>query len=266
VVRQRRSIQPGSLTVPSSSAGPPLTPGGHATDGQSSTAPSVDLADETPDPLLLTRRGGFASHGEDAAIMALLVQRGGLRPVGFYVDVGAFHPYLFSNTAALHRAGWRGVNVEPNPAMAARLRQARPEDITLEAAVGPAPGRAELQMFSEWGSSNTLHIEFAEMIATTQNVAVTRKVDVEIMTLASVFEGRVPEDGIIDVLSVDVEGLDLVAMQSNDWQRFRPQVVAVEDLDLDLRNVDGSPIHRLMESVGYELRAHCVLTSLYVSR
>lgn len=198
--------------------------------------------------------------------MALLIQRGGLRPVGFYVDVGAFHPYLFSNTAALHRAGWRGVNVEPNPDMAARLRQARPGDVTLEVAVGAAPGRAELLMFSEWGSSNTLHPDFADMIVTTQNAAVTRKVDVEIMTLAAVFEGRVPGDGIIDVLSVDVEGFDLVAVQSNDWQRFRPRVVAVEDLELDLRDVGASPIHRFMDTVDYELRAHCVLTSLYTAK
>lgn len=100
--------------------------------------------------------------------------------------------------------------MEPNPDMAARLRQARPQDITLEVAVGAAPGRAELLMFSEWGSSNTMNTDFADMISTTQNVAVTRKVDVEIVTLAAVFEGRVPEDGIIDVLSVDVEGFDLM--------------------------------------------------------
>ena len=31
------------------------------------------LMDETPDPALLSRRGGFSSHGEDAAIMAVLV-------------------------------------------------------------------------------------------------------------------------------------------------------------------------------------------------
>ena len=111
-----------------------------------------------------------------------------------------------------------------------------------------------------------MNTDFADTISTTQNVAVTRKVDVEIVTLAAVFEGRVPEDGIIDVLSVDVEGLDLMAIQSNDWQRFRPRVVAVEDLELDLRDVAASPIHTFMNSVDYELRAHCVLTSLYTAR
>ena len=228
------------------------------------TAQDHGLMDETPDPALLSRRGGFSSHGEDAAIMAVLNQRGVWRPVGFYVDVGAFHPFLFSNTAALSLLGWRGINVEPNPDMAERLRRARPDDVTLEAAAGASAGRAELQMFSEWGSSNTLDLGFADMISTTQHVAVTRKVDVAVMTLLDVLDGRVPRDGIIDVLSVDVEGLDLDVVCSNDWDRFRPEVVAVEDLNLDLSNVRSSPTHQFMTSVGYEMAAHVVLTSLYV--
>lgn len=219
--------------------------------------------DETPDPALLRRRGGFSSHGEDAAARALLLQRGPLRTGGFYIDVGAFHPFVFSNTAVFSLMGWRGVNVEPNPAMARRLREARPDDVTLEAAVGAAQGRAWLHVFSEWGSSNTLDQGFAAMISTTQNVAVTEHVEVDVMTLADVFEGHVPADGVVDFLSVDVEGLDLDVLQSGDWDRFRPHVVAVEDLELDLTDVAASPVHRFMGSVGYRLRAHVVLTSLY---
>lgn len=37
-----------------------------------------------------------------------------------------------------------------------------------------------------------MHADIADMISTVQNLEVTRKVDVEIMTLAAVFEGRVP--------------------------------------------------------------------------
>jgi FkbM family methyltransferase len=221
------------------------------------------LIDETPDPALLRRRGGFSSHGEDAAVQALLLQRGPLRAEGFYVDVGAFHPFVFSNTAVLSLMGWRGVNVEPNPHMADRLRRARPRDVTLQVAVGAAPGRAELQMFSEWGSSNTLDTSFADMISTSQQVAVTERVEVDVLTLADVLDGRVPADGVIDFLSVDVEGLDLAVLQSGDWARFRPLVVAVEDLDLDLTDVAASPLHAFMRSVGYRMRAHVVLTSLY---
>ncbi len=33
---------------------------------------------------------------------------------GFYVDIGAHHPFRFSNTCYFHRRGWTGLNVDPN--------------------------------------------------------------------------------------------------------------------------------------------------------
>ena len=223
--------------------------------------------EETPDPELLRRRRTcFSLHGEDAIFQALLVQQQALRPVGFYVDVGAFHPYIFSNTAAFHEQGWRGINVEPNPEMAARLRTARPDDVTLDTAVGADPGRANLQVFSEWASSNTLVEEFAATISSSQNVPIERTVDVEVLPLHTVLERHGPADGTIDIMSVDVEGLDLEVLQSNNWTRFRPLVLGVEDLGIDLLNPASSPIVSFMDSVGYRFVAHAVLTSFYIPR
>jgi hypothetical protein len=32
--------------------------------------------------------------------------------VGFFVDVGCFHPLFYSNTWKLYKKGWRGVNID----------------------------------------------------------------------------------------------------------------------------------------------------------
>jgi hypothetical protein len=34
---------------------------------------------------------------------------------GFYVDVGAYHPFLFSNTYIFYLRGWRGINIDATP-------------------------------------------------------------------------------------------------------------------------------------------------------
>ena len=34
---------------------------------------------------------------------------------GFYVDIGAFHPYRFSNTFYFYLRGWKGINVDATP-------------------------------------------------------------------------------------------------------------------------------------------------------
>ena len=60
----------------------------------------------------------------------------------------------------------------------------------------------------------------------------------------------------IDFLNVDVEGHDLDLLESNDWQRFRPKVIVVEDEQLDPRE---SKIVRAMNGHGYELCAQNVI-------
>jgi len=34
-------------------------------------------------------------------------------PTGYYVDVGAFHPFEGSNTHRLYERGWAGIIIEP---------------------------------------------------------------------------------------------------------------------------------------------------------
>ena len=63
--------------------------------------------------------------------------------IGFYVDVGALHPYFGSNTALLYRRGWSGINIEPVPEALSRLASARQRDINLPFAVSDAPGTYE---------------------------------------------------------------------------------------------------------------------------
>jgi hypothetical protein len=61
---------------------------------------------------------------------------------------------------------------------------------------------------------------------------------------------------VIDFLSVDVEGHDLSALESNDWSRFRPKFVVVEDEQTD---VNKSEIVRFMKNQGYEVCAQNVI-------
>ena len=54
----------------------------------------------------------YSQEGED-----LILKRyfGSQKKTGFYVDIGAHHPFRFSNTALLREMGWTGINVEPSP-------------------------------------------------------------------------------------------------------------------------------------------------------
>jgi hypothetical protein len=74
--------------------------------------------------------------------------------------------------------------------------------------------------------------------------------------LARIIETRLPP-GVaqIDFFSIDVEGLDLQVLQSNDWRRFAPRAVIAECFDTDLEAIQDNEVSRLMGSLGYKLYA-----------
>ena len=94
-----------------------------------------------------------AQHCEDLRLAACF----GERPQGFYIDVGAGEPKADSVTQAFYERGWRGINVEPSTGPYSRLKDARPEDINLNMAVGADVGQSTFYVVGdETGLSTTV--------------------------------------------------------------------------------------------------------------
>ena len=51
----------------------------------------------------------FSLEGEDVVINRLLNDK----KDGFYIDIGAFDPILYSNTHMFYLKGWNGINIDP---------------------------------------------------------------------------------------------------------------------------------------------------------
>lgn len=77
----------------------------------------------------------FSQSGEDLYLDSVFSNLGINQ--GFYVDVGAMHPYLFSNTARFAALGWKGVCIEPQPELARLHRTYRKYATVVESAVAP---------------------------------------------------------------------------------------------------------------------------------
>jgi len=181
---------------------------------------------------------------------------------GRYLDIGCYHPDLYSNTRLLHMKGWTGVNVDPNSFMIEEFNRVRPADTNINGAVGPENGTVEFHLFHDWASSNTTSGSFAEAISTAQNTAIARTTTVPMFTLDTIME-RYFTDAPPDFMNIDVEDVDIQAIQSNDWQKYRPKVVAVEDFEFSVRH-SPSPITDFMFQSGYTLFSRAVYTSLFI--
>ena len=69
----------------------------------------------------------------------------------------------------------------------------------------------------------------------------------------------------IDFLSIDVEGLDLQVLKSNDWLKFRPKVVLVEILNTSIHSIHSDPIYEFLIDKSYHFFSKAVNTSFFVS-
>jgi FkbM family methyltransferase len=170
---------------------------------------------------------------------------------GYFVDVGANDPQLGSQSWHLEQAGWTGVLIEPQPDLAARLRQARRAKVFAVACSAPANA----------GTSMVLYLAGPLSSLDENLMDVTRKADatvtVPVRTLDQVLAEAVAPSPI-DFLSIDVEGHAREVLQGIDLVRWQPRLILVEDHVMNLR------LHRHLRSRGYRWIRRTGLNSWYV--
>lgn len=144
---------------------------------------------------------------------------------GFYVDIGAWSPNVDSVTRAFYEAGWHGINVEPNPEFYDQLVRDRARDINLRVAVSDHEGTLTINFVSNPGLS-TANDDFAAKHAEA-GLAVRRE-EVNLKTLAAIWQQHIPSDQAVHFLKIDVEGLEEAVVRGNDWATYRPWVLLLE--------------------------------------
>ena len=176
------------------------------------------------------------------------------RVTGFYVDVGAHHPFRFSNTALFSLRGWTGLNIEPDPEGAKAFRRYRPKDKVLNLGVASTPGEMRFFRFND-SALNTFSAPLAEQRRLHHGYKLVNEIKIRVDRLDTILSQNIPATQKIDFLSIDAEGLDLDVIMSNDWNRFRPAAVVAEVLDTEFKALPSHPMTEFMESVGYRLAA-----------
>lgn len=188
-------------------------------------------------------RFSYSQHGEDIIAEALLPQE-----QGFYVDVGAFHPVMISNTYLFYRKGWSGIAIDAKPWTTSRFRRQRPRDIVVESAVGEEEGVVTFELMDQEGAGETDRIAGAGVPGESERKP-DHTMQVTSKRLATILDQHLPSNHHIDFLTVDCEGNDLSVLRSNDWNKYRPRVIAVEDWEQE----SVSKICSYLSDQGYRL-------------
>jgi FkbM family methyltransferase len=239
---------------------------------QNSSVPAAALKHLVPKPVVRFARQvnrewlmryavkSFSQEGEDILLKRVLFGR----PDGFYVDVGAHHPVHFSNTFLFYRRGWRGINIDPTPGTKRLFERRRPKDITLELGISSERG-----VLPFWSFENAVLNTFdaAERdISLERGWKLREELSIPVERLDRVLEEHMPRGRGIDFMSIDVEGHEEGVIRSNDWDRFRPDVLCIEMLHVDIVNVQQQAVARFLKEKDYVLFAKLNNTLLFRER
>ncbi len=202
----------------------------------------------------------YSQDGEDVVLAAYY--HGRKRHKGFYVDVGAHHPVRFSNTWMYYRRGWRGINIDPTPGSMRPFRFFRRRDINLEIGIGRHLTQLTFYCFNE-PALNTFDEALAKQRDTGKPYRIVKKVSVPVEPLARVLDANLPPGQQIDFFTIDVEGLDLEVLESNDWTKYRPEFILVEDPEFSPGQPAESAVYHFLKSKNYEMIAALKRTVIY---
>lgn len=204
----------------------------------------------------------FGQSGEDVILFRLL----GFKKNGFYIDIGAYHPRIYSNTYLLHTLlGWRGINIDASRDAIEIFKKERPNDINLHAAISDQEGQTIYWRFSD-SARNTISKENVQRQLNRGDTVLRGEETVISRRLDSILNEYLNENTQIDLMNIDVEGSELQVLMSNNWNKYVPGIILIEDYVIKDRGIEYSKIYKYLSEKGYMLISHCFDTSIYINR
>ena len=161
---------------------------------------------------------------------------------GFYLEIGCNHPVLASNSFSLYLKGWSGLVIDANSSLKHLWRISRPKDLFIGAMIATDEKEADFFIhranFVSTGSRK--HRErFNKDEFTAQRIR-TRNIN------NILHENKINK---IDLIIIDIEGMDQEVLFSLDLKSYKPTFINIEDHDFN----HGSKIFKFLTSNGYEL-------------
>lgn len=181
---------------------------------------------------------------------------------GFYVDVGAYHPHICSNTYWAYCKGWNGINIEPNKDRYVLFEKARNRDINLNCGISEKSDILNYYMYS----NDTCNSFYDEKQRNRLNGKPINVENVEVKPLREIFERYNIKK--IDFIDIDVEGFELEVLKSIDFSKVNIECILLEQLPLckgyySINDIIESEEYKLLKEYGYYISNKYDSTVIY---
>lgn len=168
----------------------------------------------------------FAQNKEDLIIDILT----GFKDNGTYIDVGANHPSIISNTKKFYDRGWNGINIEPKYENYLIFIQERNRDINLNIGIAKSDGEMDFYYKSGGNITDSTGSTFSKEVYNERSYDFPSK-KIKVLPLSKIFE----DNGLktVDFINIDVEGFELEILEGNDWRKYKANVLCIEGQGYD---------------------------------
>lgn len=215
----------------------------------------------------------YSQSGEDLIMYHLFNKLGISKPN--YLDIGANEPRFISNTYRFYSFGSSGVLVEPNPILFRKLQKKRPRDIVLNIGIGLDDKKdADFYLFPESASGLSTFSKkdayFWQEIGLkgVGKISFQEIIKIELVNINKILETYFHNQKSLDLISIDVEGLDLEILKSIDFDKFSPLVICVETIEYDefQKEKKNLEICDYLRDSGYEMYADTRYNTIFCKK
>jgi hypothetical protein len=173
---------------------------------------------------------------------------------GFYIDIGACHPFRFSNTYFFYKKGWRGINIDATPGSMRLFNKHRPRDINIEVGIGNSNINLKYYIFNE-PALNSFSTAISHERSENTPYKLENIIQLKTKKLFEVLDKHMPVDIPIDFMSIDVEMFEYQVVVSNNWSKYKPKYLLVELIETKIDDFKNNKTYKFLTKNKYFLVA-----------
>lgn len=173
------------------------------------------------------RRGSLSQAGEDTILAYIFMVLGIEESKCSYLDLGANHAKMLSNTYYFYQKGSRGVLVEANPKLIAELKFYRSGDVVLNRCIATESGQnIDFYVMSGDGLSTPDRKQAEEIAIYNPAIQIEDIVTVQTITVNEILDTYFDGDPVF--INIDLEGVEMDILNSIDFEAHRPLAIILE--------------------------------------
>jgi FkbM family methyltransferase len=161
----------------------------------------------------------YSQYGEDEILKTLVKEN------GYFLEIGSYHPTIFSNTRFLVERGWSGCYVDGSPSAIQRFIEEYKRNTSIKIVQALVGNKNSLFTFYDSLGDGISTTDESHMIKWNVGGSEFREIVIPMITFDTLLE-VLPSH--IDFINIDVEGQSADLAMSIDYDKCNTKVICIE--------------------------------------